>query len=212
MIKIGTLLQLEQMDVEHDIYKSKVVDAKDGRIYIDYPANDGLTSFTMGTVFQVHFIEMNSVYSFPTEVIGKTKLNNVPVLILSFQLDNLTKIQRREFVRVKAFLDVSIQSVEEKFDPFTTVTYDISGGGLGVLLDNNFSISQGELLDIMLVLPVDKKLEYIHTIGEAVRIDESTEEKNLLSVKFNEIDQKDQQFIVQYCYTKQLEERRRGFS
>ncbi|WP_163582778.1 flagellar brake protein [Gracilibacillus saliphilus] len=215
MIKIGTFLQLEQIKEERKTYKCRVIETKKDKLYIDYPIEEQTKRsdiFPVGTHFQVHFIENNSVYSFPSEIIGKAKIKNIPTLILSVEVNNLEKIQRREFVRVESLLDVSVKSVDQKFDAFTTVTHDISGGGMAILVDKNFNVKQGELLDIMLVLPLEQRIEYLHIIGEAVRIQERNEDKNILSVKFNEMDIQDQQSIVQYCFTRQLEDRRKGLS
>ncbi|MGP4041356.1 flagellar brake protein [Gracilibacillus sp. D59] len=215
MIKIGKFLQLEQIKEDRTTYKCRVIEQKRDKVYIDYPIDEQTNRsdiFPVGTKFHVHFIENNSVFSFPSEVIGKAKIKNIPTLILSFEVNNLKKIQRREFVRVEAMLDVSVQSIDQNFDSFTTVTHDISGGGLAILVDKGIEIKEGELLDIMLVLPLDKKIEYLHIIGEAVRIHERKEDKDILSVKFNEMDKHHQQLIVQYCFTKQLEDRRKGLS
>ncbi len=215
MIKIGTFLQLEQIKEERTISKCRVIETKKDKLYVDYPIDKETNRsniFPVGTHFHVHFIENNSVFSFPSEIIGKAKVKNIPTLILSVELNNLQKIQRREFVRVEALLDVSVQSIDQQFDSFTTVTHDISGGGMALLVDKNDRIKQGELLDIMLILPLEKKVEYLHIIGEALRIQERKEDKDILSVKFTEMDTHDQQSIVQYCFTKQLEERRKGLS
>ncbi|SFL84658.1 c-di-GMP-binding flagellar brake protein YcgR, contains PilZNR and PilZ domains [Gracilibacillus orientalis] len=215
MIKIGTFLQLEQIKEEKTTYKCRVIETKKDKLYIDYPIDEQTNRtdiFPVGTHLHVHFIENNSMYSFPSEIVGKAKVKNIPTLILSVEVNNLEKIQRRDFVRVEALMDVSVQSIDQKFDSFTTVTHDISGGGMAILVDKNFEVKQGEILDIMLVLPLDKKIEYVHIIGEAIRIQERKEDKNILSIKFNEMDKYDQQSIVQYCFIRQLEDRRKGLS
>lgn len=207
-------MQVEQVEKESRTYKCRIIDTKKGKVYIDYPIDEGAKHpdiFRVGTPLHIHFIENNSLFSFPSEIIGKAKLNNIPTLILSFELNNLKQIQRREFVRVETLLDVSVQSIENKFTPIMTVTHDISGGGLAILVGKDDNVNQGDLLDIMLILPLDNKLEYIHIIGKAVRIQGKKKEKDILSVKFDDIDLRDQQLIVQYCFTRQLEDRKKGY-
>ncbi|GAE91346.1 hypothetical protein JCM21714_294 [Gracilibacillus boraciitolerans JCM 21714] len=213
MIKIGNFLQLEQLNEESTTYKCRVIETKNKKIFIDYPINERTNRtdiFPVGTHFVVSFIDNNSIYSFNSEIIGKGKVKNIPTLMLSFESDNLKKIQRREFVRISVLLDVSVHSLEQTFESFTTVTHDISGGGMAVLVNSDLKVMEGESLDIMLVLSLDDKLEYLHIIGKAIRIIDRKEDKNILSIKFEDIEPRDQQLIVRYCFLQQLKERRKG--
>src|SRR5699024_4606703 len=121
VIKIGTFLQLEYLLDTKKLFKCRVIGANTTRIHIDYPINEETNRteiFPIGTKFSINFIEGNSVYSFPTEIIGKGKEKNIPILVLSFDNNNIKKVQRREFVRVQALLDISVHSVEQNVDPF----------------------------------------------------------------------------------------------
>ncbi|WP_058307564.1 flagellar brake protein [Gracilibacillus massiliensis] len=211
MIKIGTFLQIEE---NKTFYKCRVINTKNNKLYIDYPINEDTNQtelFSVGTLFQVSFIENNSVYSFNSEIIGKGKVKNIPTLILSFDQEKLKKIQRREFVRIEALLDVSVKS-KISSRSFTSVTHDISGGGLSIIVDTDNSLQENELVDLMLVLPLDNKIEYLHIIGKTVRIHERKEKNNLVSIKFEEINPHDQQLIVRFGFLKQLQARQKGLS
>ncbi|SHN19869.1 flagellar brake protein [Gracilibacillus kekensis] len=211
MIKIGTFLQIEENKI---FYKCRVVHTKSNKLYIDYPINENTNRtelFSVGTLFRISFIEKSSVYSFRSEIIGKGKMKNIPTLILSFEPENLKKIQRREFVRIEALLDLSVKT-KISSQSFTTVTHDISGGGLSFIADSDSSIMENEEVDLMLILPLDNKIEYLHIIGKTVRIHERKEENNLVSIKFEEINPHDQQLIVRFGFLKQLQARQKGLS
>ncbi|ENH97356.1 hypothetical protein J416_05058 [Gracilibacillus halophilus YIM-C55.5] len=218
MIKIGTILHLDTMvnDQWQETYRCKVVETKDGNIYVDYPVNEKTNKtedFQVGQVFRVHFIGQDtSVYSFNTRVTEKTKMT-IPTLALDFSFQELKKIQRREFVRVPAMLDVSIRSVDQSFSAFTSVTHDISGGGLSVLIDHGINLQHDTQLDIMLVLPLKAQIEYIQMTGKVVRQqNRDREQSDLLSVKFHQINQAEQQLLIKYCYQYQLRERQKGLN
>ncbi|UOQ47560.1 PilZ domain-containing protein [Gracilibacillus caseinilyticus] len=216
MVRIGSFIQLEEVKNKNKTYKCRVIDRKQDKLYIDYPIDvqtNRTQLFPVGSEFQALFTENYSLFSFPSQIIGKANINNIPTLIMNFDKEQLKKIQRREFVRVESLLDISVRSrnQEPSFVPFTSVTHDISGGGLSILIKNNLVINEGEMLDIMLVLPLDNEIEYLHLIGTAIRIHSICENNNILSVKFVEIDKKDQQHIIRYCFIKQLENRRKGF-
>ncbi|WP_170132987.1 flagellar brake protein [Saliterribacillus persicus] len=217
MIKIGTSIQLERQHEEtgeKEHYRSRIIEIEEDKLYIDYPINiktDRTNIFPKGTPFFISLIGKDeSVYTFMTEIMGK-KHNKVPMLILDFKDKELTRIQRRAYVRVPASLDIAIHSENQAFLPFTSLTQDISGGGLSVLVDKKFESDQKEPLQLMVVLPMDNTFHYLKIKGEVVRVHlKENSVKNTLSVKFLDIQDRDRQLIVRYCYLLQLKERRKG--
>ncbi|WP_112181196.1 MULTISPECIES: flagellar brake protein [Paraliobacillus] len=216
MIKIGTTLTLEaeNEDGETHRYRCKVVEMKGSTIYIDYPINEqsGRTSiFPKGTIFQANFIGNDqSIYQFDTEIKGK-KTANLPMLLLHFPKDDLKRIQRREYVRVLTTLDVSIHHANQIDQPFTTITYDISGGGLAIILPSNHAVEPGKTVYMWLVLPMQSgETIYVTAEAEAIRTYQKKEsDRQLLSMKFTNINEKDRQKIIRYCFEIQLRERRK---
>ncbi|MCZ0701846.1 c-di-GMP-binding flagellar brake protein YcgR [Natronobacillus azotifigens] len=215
MIKIGTNLTLEREgpDGVCERYRCRIVELKSHTIYIDYPINvkTGRTDiFPKGSSFSAYFVgEHDSVYTFETEIKGKKK-NKIPMLLLHIDFSKIQKIQRREYVRVDANLDVSVHHPENNFLPFTSLTTDISGGGLAILLPENHKMKAGQLLAIWIVIPTTKASNlYVSVEAEAIRIHEKNHQnKQLLSVKFKDIGEKDRDKIIQFCFDTQLKERR----
>ncbi|UFT97642.1 flagellar brake domain-containing protein [Radiobacillus kanasensis] len=216
MTKIGLPLTLEYgVNGDSELYRCKIVEHEDHLIYVDYPIHTitGRTGvFETGTEFYASFVgKDNSVYQFETQVRAKKNVN-IPTLVLGFPGDeNLIRIQRRQYVRIESSLDISIHDSEGAIAPFTTVTQDISGGGLSVVLPSNHSVKPGMILDIWMVLSMDSgSNEYIHAKAKAIRVHERDEHVSTLSIKFNEIKDKDRQTVIRYCFEKQLLNRKKG--
>lgn len=215
MIKIGTtlILEAENEEANNIRYRCKVVEMDGTTIYIDYPINEQserTSIFPKGTIFQASFIGDNqSVYQFDTEITGKTTAN-VPMLLIHYPKDDMTRIQRREYVRVMTNLDISIHDPNQVEHAFTTVTHDISGGGMSIVLPEDRSIEYGKMMDIWLVLPMQSnEIMYVAAQAETIRTYQKKDvTRKLLSMKFTEIDEKDRQHIIRFCFEKQLQARR----
>ncbi|WP_077621713.1 flagellar brake protein [Sediminibacillus massiliensis] len=219
MIKIGSRLVLETGKGENsDRYRCKIVDVIGNLLYVDYPVHEltGRTSlFRNNTKFSANFVGTDrGVYRFSTEIKEKKKMNNVPTLVLDYPGDeHLQRIQRRQYVRMEVTLDVSVHDPNGILAPFTAVTQDISGGGISLLFPEHYDeISHGTSLDLWLVLPMENsRYEYIRTSAKAIRtITRKEGQSKLLSLKFGDMNEKDRQSIIRFCFQKQLQSRKRG--
>ncbi|MBM7569808.1 flagellar brake protein [Aquibacillus albus] len=217
LIKIGTPLILEwKKNQEVERYRCKVVEQTESFIYIDYPINEktGRTEiFSVGTEFSASFVgQDNSVYRFHTEIKEK-KLINIPTLMLDYPINDLERIQRRKYVRINASVDTAIHDPENNLAPFTTVTHDISGGGVSIVIPNGngYEFEEGKLLNVWLVLPLESgSYVYIYSTSRVIRVHHRGEgKKNILSLQFDSIKEKDRQHIIRFCFEMQLKVRRR---
>lgn len=217
---IGMSLTLELFDSDSNSdkrYRCKVVEKEGTTLYIDYPIDEksGRTSiFSKGTIFSASFVGKDkSVYKFETEIMGK-KQSNIPMLILHYPEGRLVRIQRREYVRVMTTVDVSVHDSFGGSPPFTTVTHDMSGGGISILVTDDYICEQGKLLDVWLVLIMASgEINYINAVAEVIRLKEQEERKsNILSLKLAKIADRDRQLIVKYCFESQLRNRKRGLT
>ncbi|WP_226580026.1 flagellar brake protein [Halobacillus litoralis] len=212
-MKIGTPLTLEigsQDTGKSSKYKCKVVDIEDSRIYIDYPIHmkTGKTGFFLeGTQFHASFVgEDHSVYWFKTEVAARKK-RTIPVIGLSFPgITEITRIQRRKYVRIEASVDVAVSG--ETFS-FPTISRDISGGGMMFILPGKYKASEGEKVELTIVLPMNTgEYHYILTQAHVRRVMPRTSKQSArVSVEFENIMEKDRQFIIRYCFEQQMKTR-----
>lgn len=193
---------------EAEKYKSRVVDSCEDFVMIDYPTHieTGRTAFFMdGTQLLVSFTnDLKLSYAFRTEVIGRMN-KGIPMLKLSYPGDDqLVKVQRREFVRVEASIDVAVMREHDKVQ---LVAEDISAGGIAINLPDPTIFEEREVVELLIVLPfMNSETKYVQVKGEIVRIWEKSK-RMIASVQFEGIREDDRQRIVRYCFERQLQMR-----
>ena len=195
------------------VYKCRVIDIQDEAILVDIPINQDTkrqSLFELNSIVDVSFSHQDAVYRFPSMIIKTNLTEKIPWMALSYFPDRIQKIQRREYIRVETILDVSVHFPHNECTDFITVTHDLSGGGAALLVDKSLTIPRDVEVDLMFILPLKGELEYIPIYGKTVRVLERNEGKNILSVKFNNMTQEDQQRIIQYCFQKQLADHKKG--
>ncbi|MDC3415396.1 flagellar brake protein [Aquibacillus salsiterrae] len=215
MIKIGTQLMLE-LKKENGLerFRCKVVEQEDNLIYVDYPINEnsGRTGiFTTDTEFHARFVgQDHSIYLFATRILDK-KVITIPTLVLEYPANELVRIQRREYVRITTSIDVAIDDPDQSIEPFTTISQDISGGGVSIFVQDKGQFIPRKLIDVWMVLPLESgSNEYVYATAEIIRVRSRKDKLNdILTLKFVEINDKDRQMIIKYCFERQLKGRRR---
>ena len=210
-IKIGTMLILEPTYTERvERFRCKVVEQKDGVIYIDYPINTitKKTAFLIdGAQFRVTFNdESKQSFAFNTEVLGRKK-GNIPMIMLTCPPDEeFIKIQRREFVRVETPVDVAVE-YDNRFTQL--VADDISAGGVLLALQGAINFKIGDEVRLTIVLPyTNKEIRYVQTDALVVTTFERNN-RTLASVQFTDTDDIDKQYIVRFCFERQLQIRKK---
>src|SRR3954452_6283205 len=158
MLTIGNPLVLESKYAnQFEQYKCRLVDRKGNLLYIDYPINvaTNRTTFLVdGTQLKVTFVEGESAYLFESEILGRVK-RGIPMMELIYPGDKyVIKIQRRKFVRVETTVDVAIHPFNGEFNPFTSLTEDISAGGALINLKKQTEVKEGMLIRTVFVLPM----------------------------------------------------------
>lgn len=214
-MKIGRLLTLEYKKSGQDLeeYHCKIIDKNEQYLIIDYPIHKKTKKtafFPVGTFFSASYLgDDKAVYQFRTNIVKRVKLNVPAIAITLPKKEEISRIQRREFVRINATVDIAVHSPDQSFKPFTTVTLDISGGGLSVVMPNRIDLEMGEILDIWLALGF-KTGEYDYPKMRAqVVFTNNRNNVNTSSIQFLSINQKDQQMIVRYSFEKQREARKK---
>ncbi|HHW35964.1 MAG TPA: pilus assembly protein PilZ [Bacillales bacterium] len=216
MLNIGDTLNLEiKYSDSREKFKCKIVDKRGNQLLIDYPVSEktGKTAFFLdGTEIKVSFFAKdNGAYMFESEIIGRTK-ENIPMIIISYPgQDKLFRVQRREFVRIDASVDMAVHSINDEFMPFTTVTVDISAGGAVIILPPNHNFKSQTQILCYLVLPLSNgEYNYIKVHSKIIRIingDMGTRDK--APIQFIDLKEAQIQQIMRYCFERQLTERKR---
>lgn len=205
-IKIGTSLTLEPTSSEKiEKFQCKVVEQKDNVLYITYPVN----TVTKKTVFLIDGTQLRAIFqneekmsfAFNTEVIGRVN-DRIPMIKLSLPTeDEFVKIQRREFVRVNTPVDVAVEYYNHFYQ---FVTEDISAGGLALKLKTFPPFSEGDNVKLTIVLPYNTgEIRYVQTDAIVIRIFEKKDQL-YASLQFTDTDDLDKQYIVRFCFERQL--------
>ncbi|KUP07795.1 pilus assembly protein PilZ [Bacillus coahuilensis m2-6] len=213
MIKVGTSLMLETIHTEPlERYKCKVVEVDDAKIYIDYPiqVETNKTVFLIdGTQLKASFVQNQSPFLFSNRGSWKNK-KTIPMIFLNDPgTDEYVKVQRRQFVRIDASVDVSIELTDTYFVP--TITDDISAGGCAVLLPAGVELPSGMNVSLYLVLPMNTgESHYLSLKGEIIRTF-NKEERAITSIEFRDLDEGARQTILRFCFDRQLALRKKDF-
>ncbi|WP_067725420.1 flagellar brake protein [Oceanobacillus damuensis] len=216
-MEIGTVLNIEVKEAETgeiNEYHCKIIEKNKNYLIIDYPIHTETKKtafFPKGTSLSASFIGNDqAIYRFSTEIAAKFKLN-IPALAIDIP-DNkdVKRIQRREYVRIETAVDIAAHSVDNQFSPFTTVTSDISGGGLSIIAPSNIHLETGFRTDMWIALQTQsQEILYVYGQTEIVYIREVSSRTNLVSCKFISITTQDRQKIVKFCFEKQREARQK---
>lgn len=211
-MKVGTSLIitiLNQSDEKNtQRYRSKILDRTDKKLIIGNPVDQNEyvdLPITTGTLVQIEYIDHGNVYTFTAEV---KRLIQSP--IWSFVIDipekeEITKIQRREYVRIDTDVNVAVYGIDRSFPPFITVTQDISGGGTAIIVPKGIDLKEGE--KVMLYLVLKSKYSdyvYIKTKAEVIR-STTVNEIRITSLKFHFENENDRQAVIKYCFEIQRE-------
>lgn len=144
-----------------------------------------------GTELEVFFFDEISAYSFKAEIMQRIAVP-IPIFVLEVK-GQITKVQRRNYVRVPAFFPVSYRTVNR--DGLSELKegfmMDLSGGGM--CFHTEEMVENQALLFTHLHLPNDE----VQTPGKVRRVVFDKENKRyILSVQFYDISEKDRDKIV----------------
>lgn len=217
-MKIGSNLTLEFKETGNktEKFKCKIIDKVENEIIVDYPINTRTLKqefHSIGTNFKVSYRgEDNSIYEFITKINRRVRLTIPGIALAIPEKEKITRIQRREFMRIDASIDVAIHSKKNQFEAFTAITSDISGGGLSIIVPDASLYELGQLLDVWMVLKMNgDDIHYVYSNSEIVfiKVDDGIHK---VSLKFLDIEVNEQQKIIRFCFEKQREARKKELS
>ncbi|WP_332276436.1 cyclic di-GMP receptor DgrA [Bacillus subtilis] len=214
MIEIGENVLLEYIE-ENELKKakSKAVSIENNELLIAYPV-DVVTGRTVilhnDMEVTVEFVGKDEVpYRFISRIKGKVKDRLQMICLEMPPREKMKRIQRRQYVRTDAVLDVQIQPGNE--EELRTLSYNISAGGIAVVLADGLSFQSGESLRLIIRLPEEESTRQIETEAVVRRIFEDPKSgKRKMTLEYSEIAASDQQALLQYCIRRQLNKRRKA--
>lgn len=217
-IKVGQLLHLEvndDFDDSNKLYKSRIADIQGESLAIEIPIDEEtgkMHGFPMKTEITISFVDMGGIkYAFDTIVTGKSR-DNIPLLLINMpKLDQIRKIQRRDYLRVPTNLKLTF-TPQNKEESVEGTTIDVGGGGAGFALDSSINLELGDELVCSITIPVARKgLDVIRFSAKVARIIPPNEGYNLqrIGLQIMDIQERDRDKIIRYCFQRELELRKK---
>ncbi len=214
-MEIGTKIYLIQKqkkmgELVNVQWRCRLIDREDeSTLLVDYPINEKTEKQSLlidGSKYVVAYLGKDgALYQFETEIIGR-KRENVPMLRLKDPgMGAYRRIQRRDYVRVEATIDIDIHPVNEQEKSFKAISTDVSGGGCQIVLPPNVEMpEQGKEYELTFYLPMQSGDTVIRTKGLVVRSINLTMDKKRASFKFIEMSEGERQKMIKYCFERQL--------
>ncbi len=211
MFKVGESLYIERENDNGQVerYKTVLVQYSDQEIMVEFPIHEEskkIAFFEVGESFECVVYQGGKVNTFATTYVER-KNEKIPIMVLTFPGKNHVKvIQRRQHVRVEANLDTAVHPEGESFNPFNTLTLDISGGGCAILITNEQErqIQGIKTVILWIVLHLDGKIHYIKTKASPVRFFETSTQR-VATFRFAELSNTDRMQIIRYCFQREVQ-------
>lgn len=203
----GTTIELKISNGDYQgIYRTKVDDIREQMLFIGAPYDQGqILPLRVGTVLEVFFYDDISAYCFDTTIKQRIALP-IPIFVLDLP-DEIRKIQRRQFVRVKTAFPIIYRIITEKglSDPGNGKLLDLSGGGMR--FETLAKLENNALFSIQLKLPSGE----LNTLGRVLRVQRIEKAKSYnISSEFYEISEHDRDMIIRYVFELQRTLRKKG--
>ncbi len=216
---VGQTVQI-QKQVDGIQGHARVLDLKSEGIYIDVPLTVGKGSwmdFSNSEIIHISYtLADGAVYHFKSTMLMRTKVDQLPAMLLRLpEPSQITRLQRRSFVRVEVALQLSILRIRPNdASPLSTgngMTYDLSGGGLSFRPLDAMEIAHGDQITVKFGLPNDQeKVLPISAKGHVVRLAHDEYNRLLYCINFEQLSPSGQQRIIQYVFRRQIELRSKG--
>ncbi|MBC8081067.1 MAG: flagellar brake domain-containing protein, partial [Gorillibacterium sp.] len=168
-------MQMKVLDEEeaNQEYKSRIADISETELMIEVPLNENtgrLKRLVQGDELSAYFLsEEGYKYFFSTTVIGFREDVIRLVRIRKPLQEEITRTQRRNFLRVTADLELSLQLADGSYQIVNTD--DIGGGGISFLVDSGKGISLEEPISCWLLLPMrGGKMGHVQFKGVVIRM------------------------------------------
>jgi c-di-GMP-binding flagellar brake protein YcgR len=214
--KINEILhmQINSIDEEESkiVYKSRIDDLTDEAIIMEIPINEmsnSLKKLYMGDELSAFYVGQGGVKNyFTTSVIGFREEVIRLVMIKKPDLEAITQVQRRSFLRVPAELEIAVKFSEQL--QFVALTDDVGGGGISFICDGYIPLSVNGFISCWALVPFKSgTIEHVPFKGEIVRVEQLETGKQLAMVSFVEITDRDRQKLIKFCFERQMDFRKR---
>jgi c-di-GMP-binding flagellar brake protein YcgR len=206
-------MQVNSIDEEEakEELKARIADVLDEHILIDIPMllkSAKAKRLYAGDELSAYYETKGGVKNyFNTSVLGFKEDVLKLVVLKKPELEAITKVQRRNFLRVPAELEIAVKVSE--IVQFVGQTDDVGGGGISFLCEKNVPIQVKNEASCWLLVPFKNgKVDHVNFKAELVRVKPTENELQLVMLRFIDISDRERQKIIRYCFERQLELRK----
>lgn len=162
-----------------------------------------------GTKVKITYVDNTAVYSFYSEIIIVG--NGTPITVTLGKPVNLSRIQRRNFVRLDIKLKVISNKIDEDTpdnDSFTATTIDISGGG--ILFGCNTELTVGQTLEAKVFLSDNQTVTANGRVVRVIENSASSKQRFSVGFEFISIKESERDKIIKFIFNQQRVLRNKG--
>ncbi|MCE5169586.1 flagellar brake domain-containing protein [Paenibacillus profundus] len=192
-------------------YKSRVTEIDEEHLWIEIPLCEQTGKygvFAAGEELDVYYSQEDGMkWHFRTLVTGRRQDTIRMLSIRKPEQHWLTRMQRRNYLRVQANLETAISTMDGV--KFIALSEDISGGGMSFVTHPKWGLRETQLLQCWIAVSFRSgAIEHVPFTGQIVRIQPIHEERVAVMVKFEQISEVEQQKLIRYCFERQFELRK----
>jgi len=188
------------------VFNSRIEDIQENRLIIAAPYSQGYF-LPPHSGREIHARVTSNDCAFLFMVKLRSYVHDpVALWTISWPTD-VERVQMRSYVRFEVLLDVRLMIIDEdNAKPISTITKDISAGGLRVMMGTPLPV--GTQLDIAFNLDEENVVE---AKGEVVRIirPKADHDKYAVAIRYSQIDEKVRGKVIKFIFKKQIERRKK---
>jgi c-di-GMP-binding flagellar brake protein YcgR len=214
--KVNQILHMQMNSIDDEEskieYKSRIADVTEKSIIIEIPLNEKtgrLKKLYQGDEISAHFLAQGGVkHYFTTEVTAFTEDVIRLVELRLPELSAITQVQRRNFLRVLAELEIAVKLNDQI--QFVGLTDDVGGGGISFICDGHIPIGMNAIISCWVLAPFKNgAIEHIPFTGEVVRVKTTETGRQLVMIRFADIADRERQKLIRFCFERQMDFRKR---
>jgi len=208
-VKNKSFLKINQkvkiaLNTDNDFMDSLIQELSGKTLSVTIPARkDEPLILRNGDIVSVRFFVYDAAYSFTASVLGHTKSNNVPLVVIS-RPTAFKRLQRRDYVRIPVtkpilFTVPCTQAADSKTSSYKGTVIDISGGGIKIF--SSSVLSEGDKVEIEFMLS-DAPQEKMCLQGTVVWAERDMSSKKRFGIRFTDIHENQREKIISYIFSK----------
>lgn len=201
-------------------YHCQVQDINSHYLLVDIPLQMDSSqpqTLPVGTAVIIHYADKTQTpCEFDSSIEAHLLRKSALIVLARPGTQNIRRKQRREYVRVPVALPVAVVAMDvetRQFFNLDSITKDLSGGGLSIIVRKNDPIRIGDYLGVRFEIVPENRSYEIVAKARVVNIKpaENQSSKKICALKFLDIKNTEQQLIIQYVFKRQIELRERGW-